>query len=116
VAKYLVKELSFINNSLVPAGEVIDYDPPEGTTVSANLEPVKKGKAAKDAAHHRFLRTSNPSRRAKQPKTQRPSLALTLPEPAPKFSPSSSATETPDSDLAGAGLKRLGAFSPALLR
>jgi hypothetical protein len=49
VAKYLVKELSFINNSLVPAGEVIDYDPPEGTTVSANLEPVKKGKAAKDA-------------------------------------------------------------------
>jgi hypothetical protein len=50
VAKYLVKELSFINNSLVPAGEVIDYDPPEGTTVSANLEPVKKGKAAKDAA------------------------------------------------------------------
>lgn len=50
MAKYLVKELSFINNSLVPAGEVIDYDPPEGTTISSNLEAVKKGRAARDAA------------------------------------------------------------------
>lgn len=50
MAKYLVKELSFINNSLVPAGEVIDYDPPEGTTISSNLEPVKKAKAAGDTA------------------------------------------------------------------
>jgi hypothetical protein len=40
MAKYLVKELSFINNALVSAGETVDYDPPEGTTVSSNLELV----------------------------------------------------------------------------
>jgi hypothetical protein len=48
--KYLVKETSFVNNTLVQAGEIVEYDLPEGTTISSNLEPVKRGKTTKDAA------------------------------------------------------------------
>lgn len=40
MAKYLVKELSFVNGALVQAEETVNYDPPEGTTVSSNLELV----------------------------------------------------------------------------
>ena len=52
MAKYLVKELSFVGSALVQPGTIVDYDPPEGTTVSSNLELVKKkrGAAAEDAA------------------------------------------------------------------
>lgn len=50
--KYLVKELSFVEGVLVQPGTVVDYDLPEGTTVSANLEPYKepKGRKAADSA------------------------------------------------------------------
>jgi len=40
--KYLVKEKSVVNNEVVEAGTVVDYTPPEGTTVSENLEPYKE--------------------------------------------------------------------------
>lgn len=49
MAKYLVKEKSFINDVIVEAGQIIDYTPPEGVTVSSNLELVK-GKKAQQAA------------------------------------------------------------------
>lgn len=49
MAKFLVKETSYINHKLVPAGEIVEYDPPEGTTISSNLELVKRGKGQKDA-------------------------------------------------------------------
>jgi hypothetical protein len=42
MAKYLVKEKSVINNQIYEAGTVVDYTPPEGVTVSANLEPYKE--------------------------------------------------------------------------
>jgi hypothetical protein len=56
VAKYLVKEKSLVNSSIVEAGTVVEYDPPEGVTTSSNLELVTeepsekkgKGKRAKD--------------------------------------------------------------------
>lgn len=47
--KFLVKEESYINGAIVQPGDVIDYDPPEGTTISGNLEPVK-GKRATQAS------------------------------------------------------------------
>jgi hypothetical protein len=42
MAKYLVKEKSVVNGQVVEEGAVIDYTPPEGVTVSANLEPYKE--------------------------------------------------------------------------
>jgi hypothetical protein len=48
MAKYLVKETSYINNMLAQAGDIVDYEVPEGTTISKNLEPVS---AAKDIKH-----------------------------------------------------------------
>jgi hypothetical protein len=42
MAKYLVKEKSVVNNQIYEAGAVVDYTPPEGVTVSANLEPYKE--------------------------------------------------------------------------
>jgi hypothetical protein len=47
MAKYIVKELSYINGSLVQPGETVDYD----GEASANLEPVKtrRGKVAETA-------------------------------------------------------------------
>ena len=39
MAKYTVMERSFIDNHLREEGEVIEYDPPEGTTVGGNLVP-----------------------------------------------------------------------------
>jgi hypothetical protein len=48
MAKYLVKEESFINNAIVQPGVEVDYDPPAGTTVSSNLELVEADEAVKD--------------------------------------------------------------------
>ena len=60
MAKHLVKEKSFVNGAIVEAGAIVDYDPPEGVTVSANLELIPeepaepaspaKGKRAKAEA------------------------------------------------------------------
>lgn len=46
MAQYLVKQRSFINGALAEPGSTVDYDPPPGTTISDNLEPVK-GKRTK---------------------------------------------------------------------
>jgi hypothetical protein len=40
VAKFLIKEVSYINGAIAQPGETVDYDLPEGTTVSSNLELV----------------------------------------------------------------------------
>jgi len=54
--KYVAKEKSAVDNAIVEAGDVVDYTPPEGVTVSSNLEPYKeKGHAAenKETAHEK---------------------------------------------------------------
>lgn len=49
MARYKVLEKSFINDRIVEEGDEIDYDPPEGTEVSENLEcldpPAPSGRA-----------------------------------------------------------------------
>ncbi len=47
--KYLVKETSYINGAIVEPGQYVDYTPPDGTTVSGNLELVDPKKSAKSA-------------------------------------------------------------------
>lgn len=51
MTQYLVKQRSYINGAVVEAGETVDYNPPPGTTISDNLEPVKgrKLKPGEDA-------------------------------------------------------------------
>ncbi len=46
--KYLVKERSFIGHAIREEGDIIDYDPPKGTTVSDNLEPLEKADVVED--------------------------------------------------------------------
>jgi hypothetical protein len=41
MAKYLVKEKSVVNGMIAEEGSIVDYTPPEGVTVSPNLEPYK---------------------------------------------------------------------------
>ena len=44
--KFKVLAKSFINDHLVNEGDEIDYDPPAGTFISANLEPLDKAAKA----------------------------------------------------------------------
>ncbi len=46
MAQYRVKETSFINNKLVQAGDIVEYDGKPGK----NLEPIKSGKGKKAEA------------------------------------------------------------------
>jgi hypothetical protein len=50
MAKYLVKQKSVVNGQVAEEGSIVDYTPPEGVTVSANLEPYKDpGESAEPA-------------------------------------------------------------------
>jgi hypothetical protein len=40
MAKYRVIDTSFINNLMTASGSVVEYDPPTGTTIGANLQLV----------------------------------------------------------------------------
>lgn len=40
--KFKVLAKSFIDNHLVNEGDEIEYDPPAGTSISSNLEPLDK--------------------------------------------------------------------------
>jgi hypothetical protein len=48
MAKYLVKEKSVVNGMIAEEGSIVDYTPPEGVTVSPNLEPYKEPGGSKD--------------------------------------------------------------------
>jgi hypothetical protein len=58
MAKYLVKQKSFVNGSVAEEGAIVDYTPPEGVTVSENLEPYTekkdphKGETAQEHSGH----------------------------------------------------------------
>jgi hypothetical protein len=59
--KYLVKETSFINGAVVQAGETVDYDLPEGTTVSSNLELVTEDPGDKPKGKGKAPKASDPA-------------------------------------------------------
>jgi hypothetical protein len=54
MAKYLVKQKSVVNGQVAEEGSIVDYTPPEGVTVSPNLEPYKEpGKHQPDEEEER---------------------------------------------------------------
>lgn len=60
MAKYRVKQQSFINDMIVEEGEIIDYTPPPGTTISGNLEALEESQSDAvddaDVKYHAFSR------------------------------------------------------------
>ena len=50
MARYIVNEKSYIDGRIVEAGDEIEYNPPEGTTVSDNLTLIEEAKPNKKAA------------------------------------------------------------------
>lgn len=56
MAQYRVKAQSFINDTIVEEGTTIEYNPPEGTTISSNLEAVEDSVDEADVTYHAFSR------------------------------------------------------------